>query len=177
MLLTKPQLAVFWRLWTEACEVQGWTGSEREERRREALSECGFSSLTEVDRRHGFDLVKAHVQRLAHRIEGGTDAAFPRVRQMRQHLWVIEHRLFPELREAGRDPEAYVASIIRDRHWGIHWRSIGSDPVRGPDRAKELLYTLSRAARAMRDPETKPKVRRKARVGQALPVETVDAPF
>lgn len=146
MLLTKPQQTAFWRMWAGACDVQGWMGNEREARRKEVLLECGFSSLTQVDRTAGFDRVKGALQRLQYRLEGGRESAFPDVGEMRRHVHLIRTHLVPGIASHVEDPEAYVAAIVRDKFGtGSHWSSLAANPQSGPVQIRQLLYTLTRA--------------------------------
>ena len=149
MKLSFGQVRMFWSLWSGACSAQGWMNAEREQRRREVLGSLGFQSLTDVDQGDGFDRVRAELLRLSDRLDGATESAFPEIGRMRRDLWIVEHRLIPALVKSGRDPERYIASIIEDRGWGVHWMNIPNDPQRGPARARELMLTLTRATRAL----------------------------
>jgi hypothetical protein len=70
--LSQGQLARFWREWSEACRVAGWTEengygkNEREELRKLLLARAGFTSLTLVTRVEGFDRVLAELSALHH---------------------------------------------------------------------------------------------------------------
>ena len=70
MKLTTPQIARFWKVFGAAWAVYsagtGECGEEAKHSFRKAqLAECGFASLTDVDRTHGFDLVMFHFAQLA----------------------------------------------------------------------------------------------------------------
>lgn len=150
MRLSKPQVTLFWRLWKGACAVQGWMADEQEARRKEILTELGFSSLKEVGREGDFDRLKARLLALQYRLEGGAGMAFPAVGDMRRHLHVIEARLLPRLAAHVDDPEAYVAAICADK-FGFRgpWRDLGRAPDRGPGLVRQLLFTVTRAVRAL----------------------------
>lgn len=67
MLLSKPQQLRFWREWSVACKVQGWTktqswtGAQIDNERHALLDRAGFDSLTKVDPLKGFDRVLAEL--------------------------------------------------------------------------------------------------------------------
>jgi hypothetical protein len=149
MKLTKPQVWAFWRLWGAACDVQGWASAEREPQRREMLARCGFASLKDVDRRAGFDRVKTECLRLAERLEGGLEATYPGLGEARRHAHIIRSDLMPRLRACGADAEAYVAAIARDRFGMANWEDLSEHAGPGPQRIKQLLFTLTRATRDM----------------------------
>lgn len=130
-------------------------GDEKETRRREVLRELGFSSLREVDKKGGYDRVKAALQRLAYRLEGGTAAAFPDTGQMRRHVYLIRTRLIPGLAHRMGRPaaDAYVAEICRDKWaWDRPWASLADDLATGPGRITHLLYTLTARLHALTKP-------------------------
>src|SRR5579862_7122912 len=64
MLLSEDQVKKFWRLWPQACRANGWTkenglsAAQIDAKRKEVLLDCGFTSLTLVDRKDGFTKVK-----------------------------------------------------------------------------------------------------------------------
>ena len=70
MLLTRPQVRRFWREWVAACKAKGWTaaqswtGAEIYAERHALLARAGFTSLTLVDPRAGFDRVLAELAAL-----------------------------------------------------------------------------------------------------------------
>lgn len=150
MLLKPRQLALFWRLWSDACATQGWIGDEKELRRHEVLENLGFSSLKLVDPTSGFDRVKHRLMALSYRLEGGAGLAFPDIGDMRRHLHLIESDVLPRLAALVESPDAYVDAICRDKfgHSGP-WRSLADHPDRGPNRVIHLLMTLKRAMRRL----------------------------
>jgi hypothetical protein len=69
--MTEDQHRLFWRLWSDACDWQGWAAlpaKEREQKRREILSSLGFTSATLIDAKDGFDSVKKRLLQLAGRV-------------------------------------------------------------------------------------------------------------
>lgn len=125
-------------------------GDEREVRRKEVLRELGFTSLKEVGTTASFDLLKGRLQALNYRIEGGTEAAFPDVGDMRRHLWLVESDLFPRLAAVHPDPSRYLGRILRDRFGRrLQVQDLARNPQFGPTDARHLLYTLTRAVRRL----------------------------
>lgn len=57
MKLTPPQVSRFFCEWQSIVRTQKWTPTEAEAQRKSLLKRCGFSSLTLVDRKDGFDAV------------------------------------------------------------------------------------------------------------------------
>lgn len=148
--MTPGQTKMFWRLWSAACATQGWMGDEREVRRKEVLAELGYTSLKQVDGRAGFDRLKGRLQALNYRIEGGTEAAFPDVGEMRRHLWIITSELFPRLAKVHPEPERYLGRILRDRFGQrLCPADLAENPAIGPRNVRHLLYTLTRAVRRL----------------------------
>lgn len=76
MILTPSQQSRFWREWAVACQVQGWTTqdglsqAEIDAKRHLLLSSAGFRSLTQVDRRKGFDRVLEKLAMLRDDLDG-----------------------------------------------------------------------------------------------------------
>lgn len=150
MRLRPAQQALFWRLWSDACAVQGWQGPARERQRKAILEEMGWESLKDVDHTAGFDRLKGRLERLAYRISGGAEAAFPDLGEMRRHCGLIRTDLLPRLAAVHPDPHAYLARILRDRFGGeVRWESLAENPATGPKRVRDLLFTLTRAVRRL----------------------------
>lgn len=148
--MTSKQTKLFWILWAEACEVQGWMGNDRELQRKNVLAELGWKSLKDVTRTNEFDRLKGHLLRLSYRIPGGTEAAFPDVGEMRRHCGLIRADLLPRLAAVHPDPEGYVGRILRDRFGGVRrWEDLAENPMHGPRLIRQLLYTLTRAVRRL----------------------------
>jgi hypothetical protein len=115
--MTKDQAALFWRLWSAACQYQGWnalSSAERDEKRHEVLAECGFESVKDVDSLHGFDRVKARLLELQGRVQNAPDDAGQRRRYV-----VKIGILLAELGEAGY-AEHSLNTILRERFKIIH---------------------------------------------------------
>jgi hypothetical protein len=112
MILTKAQLARFWRDWSAACRHQDWTDKPTQDRERRALlARAGFQSLTHVDRAAGFDRVLAQLGLLRERLDRTaelTDAGAGRG-DRRRHLWLIHQDAAP------LGGEVYILAVARDR--------------------------------------------------------------
>lgn len=126
MKLSKDQVPLFWSLWAKACRAQGWTKAHGlnsaaiDAKRKEFLARCGFSSLTEVDPRDGFSLVKRELLKLADHLAGALEEVQPQIESGRTARWFIEHDLMPCLALYVEDAAAYVAAIATDK---FRWRT------------------------------------------------------
>lgn len=135
MLLTKPQRDLFWSLWAQACRYQGWTrekglnASEIDQKRKALLRQCGFSSLTEVDRKAGFGLVKGELQALCDSVQGAVEAGNPILDDARRKKNLILTELLPCLRLYRDDPIAYVEEILREKFSLTYLQPIGLDDL------------------------------------------------
>lgn len=110
--MTAEQASLFWRLWRDACAYQGWDAlpsSERDEKRHEVLSECGFDSIKRVDSTHGFDRLKRRLLELTGHVYNEPDDAG----QRRRILLRIGETL-SDLGQAGY-PDLSLDTILRER--------------------------------------------------------------
>jgi hypothetical protein len=129
--ITDGQYYTFWRLWKAGCEGQGWTAAAgwskemTEAKRHELLERCGFASLTEVDKREGFDRVKNALLLLQDNVAAGAESV--QDGQARRIRAVIEGQLLPCLALYVEEPQAYFLEIIRDK---TRWLHDGQGPVR-----------------------------------------------
>lgn len=96
MKLTPSQQKRFWREWSNACHVQGWTraqswtGAQIDAERHALLARAGFSSLTQVDHTAGFDRVLAELALLAR--PANMNSQLRQIEQPRTRLlWSIRH--------------------------------------------------------------------------------------
>ncbi len=123
------------------------------------LAELGFASLRHVDKRGGYDDLKAALERLAYRLPGGLAAAYPELGDMRRHVHLIRSKYIPGIasRLGQAEAVAYVAEICRDKwSWDRPWASLSDDAARGPERIRHLLYTLAARLSAMGGPADPP---------------------
>jgi hypothetical protein len=126
MNLSHDQVKRFWYLWKQVCLANAWTkdaglsAADIDARRKAILRECGFASLTTVDRTAGFTKVKNKLLILI-----GTDLQAAQEDQdatantSRNHRWVIEKEILPCLALYLEDVTGYVAGILADtlRHY------------------------------------------------------------
>lgn len=128
MKLAPDQVKMFWRLWPEACRANGWTkergmsGSEIDAKRKELLRDCGFSSLTLVDRTSGFTKVKNKLLILAGvSVQAGLEDQDTTANDSRMHRYVMEQEIIPCLALYVEDVTGYVATVIAGliRHYKI----------------------------------------------------------
>jgi hypothetical protein len=96
MLLTEAQLKLFWRTWAAACKAQGWTRenglkvADVNAKRHEVLQGLGFSSLTRVTKRDGFDRLIARVRTLAGNLQGAVDEVVEESGERKRQLYRLE---------------------------------------------------------------------------------------
>jgi hypothetical protein len=132
MLLSKPQVTTFWRLWAKACKAQGWDQLPKDQveaKRHALLRECGFASLTEVDRVAGFTQVKHRVEVLiGTSVQAGLEISDETLNQARVMRHVIRTELMPCLALYEQDPERYLQTIITGL---VRWRQV-DQPTRPP---------------------------------------------
>lgn len=96
MLLTEAQLKLFWRTWAAAARAQGWTRenglkvADVNAKRHEVLQGLGFSSLTRVDKRDGFDRLIARVRTLAGSLQGAMDEVVEQSGDRKRQLYRLD---------------------------------------------------------------------------------------
>jgi hypothetical protein len=128
MLLSDSQTKAFWRLWAQACRVQGWTraagfnAEQIDAHRRDFLQRCGFDSLTKVDRVDGFTRVKKELEILiAPDLDAATETADLTINRARTLRHVIRHDLLPCLSLYVDDAVGFMRAIMQDKNrwWKI----------------------------------------------------------
>jgi hypothetical protein len=120
MNLSPDQVKRFWSLWKQACVANAWTkengmsGSDIDAKRKEVLRECGFDSLTLVDRINGFTKVKNKLLVLiGTSVQAGMEANDPVAHNnARIHRHKIEKEILPCLALYVEDVTGYVATVI-----------------------------------------------------------------
>lgn len=126
MKLSPSQVRRFWQLWPQACRANGWTKEnglsslDIDAKRKEVLRECGFKSLTEVDRTNGFTKVKNKLEILVGvSLQAAKEDLDTTENDARMQRWVIENEIIPCLALYLEDVTGYVASVIADltRHY------------------------------------------------------------
>ena len=126
--MSDAQWRLFWRLWNNACQAQGWTKENGftstmvDEQRRELLGSLGFRSLNAVGSRDGFDRVKLALEQLASKVEAAQEAADKQVGRdrgsERRLRYVLATELLPGVAAYFGDPALYVAALIKDKFAG-----------------------------------------------------------
>jgi len=168
MILSPKQVKEFWRLWPQACRAQGWPKGEWDLHRKAFLRECGFTSLTLVDRVDGFTKVLKELQILIHpSIDAAQEAEDPLINKARTLRHVIRTKIMPCL-ALYRDADTFVKSVMEDkaRWWkldrpncDITLEDLDARPiireVRGhlqesPSQLNQLLMTLSQRLNDLR---------------------------
>lgn len=120
MLLSKAQVHRFWRDWEKACRAQGWTKAkgwttaQREAQRKLVLGKCGFTSLTLVDGRGGFDKVLALLGALANNLAGALELDHPEIGESRRSHFGLRE-VAQCLAHYGVEAESYLQQIINDK--------------------------------------------------------------
>lgn len=119
MMLSENQVNTFWRLWPKACQANGWTRDngmttvQIDAKRKELLLDCGFTSLTLVDRKDGFTKVKNKLLILIGvDVEAGKEDQDTTANTARTHRWVIENEIIPCLALYEEDVTGYIATVI-----------------------------------------------------------------
>lgn len=123
--MSGPQRALYWRLWSNACEAQGWTSEKgfsreqieglRHETHRQVFGTA--ISAREITRTDGFGKIKARFEMLADSLDGAANDGHPDLDQDRRLRWVIGQQLM-RLRLYVTDPLAYADKILRSRFNG-----------------------------------------------------------
>lgn len=125
MLLTKDQVNLFWKLWAKACKAQSWdrhhglNSAAVDAKRKEFLAKCGFTSLTKVDPRDGFSLVKRELLKLDDQVQGPLEEVKPTIETGRTGRWFLEHDLFPCLAVYAA-VDQLLAGLTQD--WRFCWK-------------------------------------------------------
>lgn len=121
MKLSKAQVAMFWRMWSKACQVQGWTrengfaAAQTDAKRKDVLGRCGFSSLHDVDRSAGYGRVKAELESLAEKLAGAIESVKPELDEARRLHWRLNQDVLCLQLYLGEGSVAYVEAIARDK--------------------------------------------------------------
>lgn len=153
MLLTKPQQLRFWREWSVACKVQGWTAvqswtnAQIDNERHALLERAGFESLTKVDHMSGFDRVLAELTALSRPadINPQLDAQNQPRKRLIYAIKTLAKQFSMSVLSDGRS--AYVAAITLDR-----WGTTDLDKLSLPQ-LEQLRNTLAARASAHRAKE------------------------
>lgn len=168
MKLAPDQVSLFWRLWPQACRANGWTkerglsAAEIDANRKAVLLECGFASLTQVDRVDGFTKVKNKLLILIGvSVQAGREDQDTTENRARTHRYIIEREILPCLALYEEDVTAYVATVIagKSRYYKTDrptrpptlsdldtkptFKKVKGKWVKGPSQMHQVLMTLS----------------------------------
>lgn len=139
MLLTDKQFKWFWRDWKACCRLRGWTGEEDKAQRKLLLARAGFSSLTLVDTKLGFDHVLMELQAILHPTDTKIQmslAAMPRKRLIHA-IKELAMKLSPSRVDSAPLGCNYLLPIFIERGW----KHLDIDRL-SMEELTQLLYTL-----------------------------------
>jgi hypothetical protein len=158
MPLTKPQNLRFWREWTAIFRSRGWDAPTAERERKALLARAGFTSLTLVDPRAGFDRVLAELGRLRDDVGRTIEVENPEPGDRRRILYLIlDHsRALAACLNPQPSSSAYAISIARDQ-FGVTtgWRTLEDLTTH---QLECLLMTLSARRRHKQTAPAEPAV-------------------
>jgi len=147
MILSTDQVSLFWREWPKSCAAQGWTrakgmsAKEIDTKRKEFLLRCGFQSLKDVDRTHGFTRVKNELTLLQ---RPDLKAARETVDSSLNEARILRHGiltdLIPCLELYIPDVRAYLAEVLF--HQGHQMRDLELMQL-SAGRLRRLRFTIS----------------------------------
>ncbi|MDE2010535.1 MAG: hypothetical protein KGJ09_10750 [Candidatus Omnitrophica bacterium] len=156
MNLTPAQLKRFWREWSATCRSKGWlTEVDKQNYRRQILRQCGFESLTQVDRTDGFTRVLNEIISMrGTSIQAARETEDPTLNQARILRHNIAAEIIPCLELYIQDVPAYLQQIMADKtRW--HKTDRPSREIRIEDldagQLKQLQYTLSARLNTLRN--------------------------
>ena len=171
MILSTPQVSRFWREWSKTCKAMNWTkaagmtAGQIDAERKRILAECGFESLTAVDRVTGFTKVLKALQVLQEDdLDAGIEADDTTINDGRVLRNVILTEIVPCLELYVDNVQAVMTDIMQDKNrwWKIdrpiremNLMDLPTQPVIRLDRKsgqpvefasplKQMLMTLSR---------------------------------
>lgn len=158
--MTPAQWFLYWKLWGQACAVQGWRSGDDAQRRAVHVEVFGHpKSAKEIDRMGEFDRIKAKFQELAGSVQGAVEVDHPEIGEARRTVKVVE-RLIACLGLYVEDAEAYVRAIVRDKFGtGLPWQDLRIEPtvrehrgtlVEGPSELEQLRSTLAARVNTLR---------------------------
>jgi hypothetical protein len=142
-MLTKAQNQRFWREWTAIFKARAWDAPTAERERKALLARAGFTSLTLVDPRRGFDRVLAQLGYLRDNVEKTIETITdePGERRRLHHLITQEARWFSIQLAHNPPPDSYAIALARDK-FGI---TAGLSTIQDLtlDQLRQLLITLT----------------------------------
>jgi hypothetical protein len=132
MNLTPPQISRFWREWSSVIRYQRWRGvltaDQIDCKRKELLARAGFLSLTQVDKRAGFDRVLTELRAMQDDVERTVEAADDTIADGRRYRALITLEIIPCLALYEMNPMDYLVTVISGL---VRWNKI-DQPERPP---------------------------------------------
>ena len=173
MLLTAPQLSLFWREWAKTCHAMNWTREAGlttaaiDAKRREIIAQCGFDSLTKVTVKEGFDRLLNELRCLQGvSLEAAMQATDPALQQAERIRHQILTEYVPCLELYIADVREYMTSIMEDKNrwWKIDrpirditLMDLTATPIQlrngrvMPSQLEQLRFTLQRCLNLKRN--------------------------
>lgn len=152
MKLSTGQLQRFWREWPKSCKVMGWTKAnglspdQINEKRKEFLASCGFSSLTQVDRTAGFTKVLNELIVLqGTSLKAAHEAIDPALNEARVLRNQIAAELVPCLEVYVEYSLGYINAILKNRFRGLALEDLNAAQL------KAFRDTLNARVHALRN--------------------------
>lgn len=128
MALSKKQTSLYWRTWGAVCAEQGWTGKERDERRKAVTKQAGLIDRATGEARsmmsfgnRDLDLFLAECAKL---LGTHTAAATTDSRERKRLIWRIEQ----DAAAAGLQ-EPYIEQLSTDLYGLACWRQLAIDDL------------------------------------------------
>jgi hypothetical protein len=128
MKLSSEQVQLFWREWSKSCQIMNWTraagltSAEIDVKRKSLLRDCGFDSLTKVDRVDGFTKVLNELRVLqGTSLKAGIESEDQTINRSRTLRYSIAAELIPCLELYLENVPEYLSSIMEDKNrwWKI----------------------------------------------------------
>ena len=137
MKLSTDQVRWFWREWSKSCKAMDWTranglsAGEIDSKRKEFLANCGFSSLTKVDKTAGFTKVIHELivlQGVSLKSAGETvDPSLNEARILRNQIC---GEIIPALEIYVEHAISYIGAILKNRFRGIALEGLNAAQLR-----------------------------------------------
>ncbi len=168
MKMTDAQWGLYLDLWNKAARAQGWPVSSRAHRLAVHREVFGREvSAKEIDRKAGFDAIKAKFLELAGSVDGAIEAEHPEIGEARRWRVVIGESI-AALALYTEDADGYVSALVRDMFGRFDaWEDLGiEERYPGGDSETELVMkTLAARVDGLRRQagDTVAEMRRKAK--------------
>ena len=154
MILSPAQVQRFWREWASTCKAlgltraSGLTAGQIDERRKAFLRECGFDSLTQVDRTAGFTRVLNELIVLrGESVRAARETVDPSLNECRILRHNILTKLIPCLELYVPDVRSYLSEVLF--HQGAQMRTLDLMQLTA-GQLRRLQYTIAARLNAQR---------------------------